>query len=167
MTHGIKTGGVSADGGRKGGTTQTCSVGGNGKRSTVVTLVAALGLALALTGCRGLPGAAGSSDGAPQTSANIAQNARDQSNVPGQAYGGDVTYHFASSTPGEVSMALIEYARETGAALSDLTAALKATNGAPENVTITNRDVSGGDSENLGAGSGGSGAASGGSVDRP
>ena len=120
-----------------------------------------------LAACGTIPGAGtGSTAGAPQNSANIAQTARDQSSLPGQAYGGDNNFHFASSTPGEVTMALIEYAKETGANLGDLTEALKATNGAPETVTITTRDITSGNAENLGSAAGSGSNSGAGSVTR-
>ena len=118
-----------------------------------------------LTACGTMPGLGGTA-GAPQTSANVAQTARDQSSLPGQAYGGDVNMHFASSTPGEVTLALIEYAEKTGANLTDLTEALKATNGAPEVVTITTRDITSGNGENLGSAAGSAANAGAGGVTR-
>ena len=125
-------------------------------------LIAAL---LTLTACGTLPGLGGTA-GAPQTSANIAQTARDQSSLPGQAYGGDNNFIFASSTPGEVTLALIEFAKDTNAPLKDLTEALKATNGAPETVTITTEDISAGNGENLGSAAGSAANAGAGGVTR-
>jgi hypothetical protein len=118
-----------------------------------------------LTACGTMPGLGGTA-GAPQTSANVAQTARDQSSLPGQAYGGDNMFNFASSTPGEVTLALIQFATDTGAPLSDLTEALKATNGAPETVNITTRDIAAGNGENLGSAAGSASNAGAGGVTR-
>ncbi len=122
-----------------------------------------------LSGCGTVPGSGAASAGAPMPATNLAQTARDQAAVPGQAYGGHVYWNFASATPGEVTMAVIEYAQKTNASLKDLTEALKATNGAPEVVTITTEgSVQGGDADNAGAGTSGASSLSGsGSLGRP
>lgn len=128
-------------------------------------------LALFLTAC-GLPSGFQSpgTAGAPSTGATVAQNARDQSTVPGTSTGGTATinYYMASAVPPAVSTAILELAAAEKWTPEQLESALRAAAGAPETVSVTGTVTNqAGDAENLGAGSGGSGAASGGSVANP
>lgn len=108
--------------------------------------------------------------GAPATGTTLAQTARDQSTVPGTSTGGTATinYYMASAVPPSVSSKLLELAAAEKWTPEQIESALRAAAGAPESVSITGTVTNqAGDAENLGAGSGGSGAASGGSVQRP
>lgn len=128
-------------------------------------ILGALLVALAfLTGCAGLTPSGGSpaSAGAPQPATNLAQTARDQAAVPGQAYGGHNNWHFASTGQVEVQAKLLEMAAAQSWTPDAIQKALAATNGAPETVTITvTGNVQGGNADNAGAGTSGAGSAAG------
>jgi hypothetical protein len=135
------------------------------------------GIVLLLTlGACGTPGGFMSpgTAGAPSVGTTVAQTARDQSTVPGTSTGGtgsgNIYNQFAATVPPEVALRMLEVAEAQNWTADQVTSAFKALAGAPTTVTISGdqtNTASGGDAENLGAGSGGSGAASGGSVDRP
>lgn len=117
------------------------------------THIAAIAALLFLPACAGMPGIGPS--GPTQTAANVAQTARDQAAVPSNAYGGQVTFNFASTTTAAVQEQLIAFAKEANATPEQLTAILAATNGAPENVNITTANIEGGAADAAGSGTGG------------
>ena len=135
-----------------------------------LALTLALSLA-ALAGCAGLTpsGSSAASAGAPQPSTNLAQTARDQASIPGQAYGGHSYWNFASAGAAEIQARVLALAEKNNWTPEQVNAALSSTNGAPDSVTITvGGNVTGGNAENAGAGTAGAGsAAGGGSVTRP
>jgi hypothetical protein len=125
---------------------------------------------LALTACT-TPNTGGgpSSAGAPQPATNLAQTARDQAAVPGQAYGGHNYMYFAAQGAAAIQQSILDIAKTEKWTAEQITQALAATNGAPQSVTISvGGNLSGGDADNAGAGTGGSGSAAGsGTVQRP
>lgn len=136
-------------------------------RKTMIVAALTFGL-LALAACT-TPNTGGgpSSAGAPQPATNLAQTARDQAAVPGQAYGGHVYWYFAAQGSAEVQKTILEIAKAEKWSPEQLTAALASTNGAPNSVAITTQNVQGGDADNAGAGTGAAGSAAGaGSVQR-
>ena len=117
-----------------------------------------------MTACAGLTPSGGSpaSAGAPQPATNLAQTARDQAAVPGQAYGGHNNWYFASTGQVEIQQRVMALAEANGWTPEQIQAALAATNGAPESVTISvGGNVSGGNADNAGAGTSGAGSAAG------
>lgn len=145
--------------------TKVTRPGPNTSTSVVTTtpallLVFALGLGT-LTGCAGLQPAGGSpaSAGAPQPATNLAQTARDQAAVPGQAYGGHVNWYFASQGAPAIQQRILALAEAGNWTPEQLAAALASTNGAPHTVAITTTNVQGGNADNAGAGTGGASGA--------
>lgn len=131
---------------------------------------------LLAAGCGTTPGGFMSpgTSGAPAAGTTLAQNARDQTAVPGTSTGGtgsgNIYNQFAATVPPEVALEMLKLAQAANWTADQTVAAFKALAGAPTTVTIAGAQtntVNGGDAENLGAGgSGAAGAASGGSVTR-
>ena len=124
---------------------------------------------LALAGCGSLtPGGALSpgTAGAPATSTAAAQTVgQDQAAVGGTATGGTgtINWYFASQASSAVQMEILAMAAAQGWSAAETIDAVKATNGSPESVTITNENVTnaGGNADNAGAGTGGAGGSTG------
>lgn len=131
-----------------------------------ILLLASLLLAtLLLPACAGLQpsGASPANAGAPQPATNVAQTVGgDQAAVPGQAYGGHNYWYFASTGAAEIQARILAIAEKGSWTPEQLQAALAATNGSPETVTISvGGNVTGGNADNAGAGSGGASGLSG------
>ena len=124
--------------------------------------------ALALVACQGVPGG-GMSPGTDSAAtaaggfgAQTVTGGQGQGQTPQDVQGGMATqnWHFASDTPSNVQMEIMALAKEKNWTAEEIVSALQATNGAPENVTITtgNMELGGGNADAVGstAGQGGS-----------
>lgn len=117
-------------------------------------------VALLLPACAGLQpaGTSPSTAGAPATAGQIAQTvAGQQGQAPSTATGGTgvINNHFASNVSSDVVDKLIALATEQKWTADQTIAALKATSGAPDQVTLGNMQTSGGDASSIPAGTGG------------
>lgn len=150
---------VTATIGALGGATIRSGISGEIKRIAPALFLVAFAI---LPGCAGLTpsGISPSTAGAPATASQGAQSVSgQQGQAPSTATGGtaSIIWNFASQTTAAVQAELIAFAREAKASPEDLAKLLAATNGAPENVTITNGDVrsDGGSASSIPAGTGG------------
>lgn len=133
-----------------------------------------LGVAMVvLAACAGLPGLGSGSGpstgtaGGPAVASQGAQNiGGSQGQAPATATGGTsaINFNFASQIPGSLADSIIKQAADQKWTPEQLSAVLRATNGAPESVTITTQGNSsnGGNASSIpAAGAGGSAGVSG------
>ena len=132
-------------------------------RLIAIVAVAVLAVACQTPGAGGMsPGTDSAATAAGGFGAQTVTGGQGQGQTPQDVQGGMATqnWHFASDTPSNVQMEIMALAKEKNWTAEEIVSALQATNGAPENVTITtgNMELGGGNADAVGstAGQGGS-----------